>query len=316
MRVRAMSRRVFLVGILGAALLAGAVGQARAGEPVVLGCASAANLKGLFEKLTKLFEKFVPGAGVQAQGLGAMLTQAPEWAGVDWSKPATVLLLGGKAFGKAEPVPVIFLTLADGALFRQAHPEGAPVGFEVRGNVAIVSPEKAALAAITPERFDIYSKFPAFAGTADAYLTVYAAQAMAEYQTEIDAAFKGIEQQAGQMMMPGPMASIGKIAKCLGPLANLAGKEVRRASITVELKDDSVDLWSRLYAGDDTELGAFFTGQPAELTDLVKYLPAEAVMSMAAKLDVTKGKPLFEAILKAIATPSTSRPRTRTSCAS
>ncbi|HUT36321.1 MAG TPA: hypothetical protein VNE39_22725 [Planctomycetota bacterium] len=303
MQLRATGRRVLLVGVLGAALLAGAVGPARGGEAVVLGCASAADLKGLFGKLGKLAEKFVPGTGPQALGLGAMLTQAPEWAGVDWSKPATIVLFGGKAFGKAEPVPVVVVTLADAALFRQAHPEGAPVAFEVRGDLAVVSPERAALAAMTPQRLEIYGTLPKIAGTADVYATVYAAQAVAEYQGEIDAALKEIEQQAGQMMMPGPMANIGKIFKCLGPLVNLAGKQVRRASLTVELKDDSVELWGRLYAGDDTELGTFFSGQPGELTDLVKYLPAEAAMAMAAKLDLAKGKPLFEAILKAIATP-------------
>jgi hypothetical protein len=294
---------VVLAASLAAAVLVGAAMPARAGEPVVLGCGSAADLKGLIAKLAKLAEKFVPGTGAQVQGMSAMLTQAPEWAGVDWSKPATVVLFGGKAFGKTEPVPVAVVALADAALFRQAHPEGGPVSFEVRGNSAIVAQEKAALPAMTAERFGLYSTFPKIAATADVYLTIYATQAMAEYQAEVDAGLKEFEQNVAQMAMPGPMAMFSKMVKCFGPLLNLAGKQVRRMSLAVEFKDDSVELWSRLYAGEDTELGTFLSGQPAEMTDLAKYLPAEAVMSAAGKLDITKGKPLVEAVLNAIAQP-------------
>jgi len=303
MRVRASWLRAVLVAGLAAAVLAGAAAPARGGEAVVLGCASAANLKGLIEKLAKLAEKFVPGTGAQVQGMSAMLTQAPEWAGVDWSKPATVVLFGGKAFGKTEPVPVAVVSLADAALFRQGHPEGGPVSFDVRGNSAIVAQEKAALPAMTAERFELYSKFPKIAATADAYLTIYATQTMGEYQAEIDAGLKEFEQEIGQMAMPGPMAMFTKMVKCFGPLLKLAGAQARRMSLSVEFKDDAVELWGRLYAGEDTELGTFLSGQPGEMTDLVKHLPAEAVLSAAGKLDITKGKPFVEAILKAIAPP-------------
>ncbi len=303
MRVRGNGHRVLLAVVLGAMLVAGVAGPARGGEPVVLGCGSAADLKGLIAKLGKLAEKFVPGTGVQVQGMSAMLTQSPEWAGVDWSKPATIVFFGGKAFGKTEPVPVVLVTVADAAQFRQAHPDGGPASFEVRNNVAIVAQEKAALAAVTPERFDLYSKFPKIAGTADIYITLYASQMIAEYQTEIAAGLKEMEDQAGAMAMPGPMASIGKIVKCIAPLANLGCKQVRRASLTMQFNDESLDVWGRLYAAEDTELGTFLSGQPAEMSDLAKYLPAETVAAMAGKLDAEKAKPLVEAVLKALAGP-------------
>jgi len=304
MRLSAKSRRVLLVGVLGAALLAGVVGHARGGEAVVVGHASTANVKALFDKLTKLAEKFVPGAGGIVEGWNAMLLQAPEWVGVDWSKPANVVLFSGKAFGKTQPVPVVIVALADGALFRQALPaKDARIGFEVRGDVAIVSPEKAALAAITPERFKLYSGFPKVAGAADLYVTLYTTQAMAEYQAEVDGALKQLDGQFGEMFMVGPMAGFGKVLKCLGPLVGLAGTQVRRVSLSVELKDDALELWGRLSAGEDTELGTFLSGQPTEMTDLVKYLPADAVMGLGAKLDMAKGKPLVDAIVKALAGP-------------
>lgn len=304
MRQVGNGRRAFLVAVLGVVLLAGAVSSARGGETVVLGCASAANLKGLFTKIGALAEKFVPGTGAQVLGMSAMLTQDPKFTGVDWSKPATAVLFGGKAFGKNEPVAVILVGMADAAAFRQANPAGAgPEGIEVRGDVAIVASDKAGLAAVTPERFDLYSKFPKIAGAADVYVTIYASQAVGEYQGEIDAGIKEMEQQAGQMAMGGPMAFVGKIVKCFGPLVNLAGKQVRRASFTLQFNDDSLDAWGRLYAAEDTELGTFLSGQPAETTDLVKYLPADLVMCMAGKLDLAKGKPLAEAVLKALTTP-------------
>lgn len=303
MRVKADGRRALLAVALGAMLLAGAANLARGAEAVVLGCASAADLKGLIAKVGKLAEKFAPGAGAQVQEMSTMLTQAPEWAGVDWSKPATVVLFGGKAFGKTEPVPVVLVTLADAAPFRQANPEGGRVSFEVRDNVAIVAQEKAALAAVTPERFALYSKFPKIAGNADVYITFYASQTIAEYQGEIEAGLKELEQQAGEMAMPGPMGNIAKVIKCIPPLVNLACKQVRRASLTLQFNEDSVDIWGRLYAAEDTELGTFLSGQPAEMTDLAKYLPAETVAAVTGKLDAQKLMPLVNAVLKAIAGP-------------
>jgi len=294
---------MLLAVMLGATLLAAVAGVAWGGEAVVLGSASAANLKGLLDKVAKLAEKFAPGAGAQVQGASAMLTQDPKFAGVDWTKPASALLFGGKAFGKAEPVPVILVTLADAAAFRQAaEKEGGQVGIEIRNNVAIVSPEKAALPAVTPERFELYSKFPKVAGTADVYLTVYITQLLTEFEDELEGGLKELEQNMGQMQMPG-MPNVGKVVKCVGPLVKLAGQQVRRVSLTVELKDDSVELWARLYAADDTALGTYLSAQPAETTDLVKYLPAEAVMSMAAKFDIAKAMPLMETILKSLAGP-------------
>ncbi len=301
MGVLAKGRRVALVAFLGVALLTGAT--ARGGEAVVLGAASAANLKGLFTKLGTLAEKFVPGAGEQVKGASAMLTQAPEWAGVDWGKPATIVLFGGKAFGKDEPVAVGFVTVADADLFRKARPEGGPMAFDVRGNIAIFSEEKAALAAVTPERLALYGAYPKVAAGTDVYLTAYIGVAMAEYQGEIEEGLKELEQGVANMPGGGPMATIAKAAKCVGPLVRLAGKQVRRVTLTATFNDDSVDIWGRLYAAEDTALGTFLSSQPAETTDLVKYLPADAVLGMACKLDMEKGKPLADAIIQAIAGP-------------
>lgn len=303
MRVFADSRRGIRAVALGLALLVTAPSLARAGEAIVLGHASAANLKGLLTKVGQLVEKFAPGQGQQVEGVGAMLTQNPEFVGVDWTKPANAILLGGKAFGKTEPVPVVLVALADAAPFRQAHPDGGPVAFEIRDNIAIIAQEKAALAAITPERFALYSKFPKIAGEGDVYVTAYLNAIIAEYKAEIDEGLKQLELGAGQPQMAGPMASIGKIVKCFAPLLDLAGQQVHRVTLVVQFNPDAVEAFGRVYAAEDSVLGTFLSGQPAETTDLAKYLPPEAVVTVAAKVDIIKAKPLFDAILKAVATP-------------
>jgi len=300
--LRNVSRRV-LAGILGAAVLAWSVGAARAAEPVVLGCGSALNLKALMGKVGALAEKFVPGTGQQAMGMGAMIFQNPEWAGVDWTKPATVVLFGGKAFGKTEPVPVVLVTLADPAQFKNAHPEGGPASYEVRDNMAIVAQEKAAVAAITPQRFDLYSKYPKIAGTSDLYITVYVAQAIHEYQSDIDEGLKEAEKDAAGVQAAGPMAMAGKMIKVAAPLVALAGKEARRATLMLQLDENAIGITGRLYCEPDSALGTFFAGQPTETSDLAKYLPADVVIGASGKLDLTKAKPLIEAVLKAIAPP-------------
>jgi len=303
MRRGAGRGRILLVALVGVAMLAGLAGPARGGQPVVLGCASAANLKGLFVKLGQLAEKFVPGTGAQVQGASGMLTQDPQWAGVDWSKPATVVLFGGKAFGKTEPVPVVVASLADAGQFRQAHPEGAPVAFDIRGNLVVVSPEKAALAAMTPRRMDIYGDFPKIAAGTDAYLTVYITSLLAEYKDEIESGLKEIEQSAAEMPMAGPMANLTSIVKTFGPLVRLAGQQVRRVTATITFQPEAIEVWSRVYAVADSPLAGFLAGQPAETTDLVKYLPADAVMSVSGKLDISKAKPLVDAVIGAVAAP-------------
>ncbi|HPD15875.1 MAG TPA: hypothetical protein PLE19_13045 [Planctomycetota bacterium] len=297
----ATGRRTFLAALLGAALLAGAAGPARGGETVVLGCATAADLKGLFTKIGALAEKFVPGTGAQVQGASAMLTQGPEWAGIDWSKPATIVLFSGKGFGKAEPVPVILAGIGDAAQFRQAHPEGGPMSFDIRNDVVVLAQDKAALAAITPERLELYSKVPKIAGNADLYLTAYLSLAVAEYQDEIEGGIKELEQGMAGMPAAGPMANLTSIVKCIGPLVRLAGNQVRRATMTVTFNPDSIEFWGRLYAAEDTPLGTFLSAQPTEMTDLAKYLPADLAMSMAGKLDVAKAKPFVDSVLQAIA---------------
>ena len=300
------ARRVLLVGLVCVALFAPAA--ARAAEPVVLGSASVQNLTALIAKAAKLADKFVPGTGVQVQGMSAMLTQAPEWAGVDWAKPATVVLFGGKAFGKPDPVPVVILAVADAAQFKNAHPAGGPVQFEIRGNLAVIAENPAGLAAITPQRLELYSAFPKLAASADLYVTAYVSAAVAEYQAEIDQGIKELEMDAAGLGPAGPMAMIGKITKTLGPLTNLAGKQLRRASLTLQLNDESVEMSGRFYSEPDSELGTFLAGQPAQGTDLAKFLPADVVMSVAGKLDIEKAKPLVDAVLKAIAAPLEMKP--------
>ena len=150
-----MERPAFRARILGCALAATLVGvaTARAAEPVLLGRGCARNLNVLVEKIGRLAEKFAPGSGAQITAQAGAFMRSPMWAGVDWTKPATAVLLGGKAFGKTEPVVVMVLALADPQAWQQAHPPNAPMPmhFKISGNQVVVAQEQAALDIITPQ---------------------------------------------------------------------------------------------------------------------------------------------------------------------
>jgi len=292
-----------LAGLLGVLVLASTV--ARAGEPVVLGRVSAANVRMLVDKAAKLAEKFAPGAGAMVMGgVGQQLMQPP-LAGIDFTQPATVVLFGGKAFGKKEPVPVVVATVGDAAKLNIQLPDGVPPPFQidVRDNFVVLAQEKDALAAITPKRLALYTKFPAFGGASDLYATFYVARAIEEYRADIDQGIKDMEESTAQLQVGGPMAIIGKVMKIWGPLVDLSGKQVRRTTLMLQLNDDNVQIAGRVYAEQDTALGTFFAGQPKEGTDLVKYLPADLVVGVAGKLDIAKTKPLVDSVLEAVGTP-------------
>jgi len=297
--------RVVLAGALAMAVVACGLATAHGGETVVLARVCARDLKALGDKVVKFAQKLAPEAGAGAAAQIASILESPKWVGSDWSKPATVIVLGGKAFGKTEPVAVVVVPVADAEKFRAARkvPEGAPTHFEIRDQFAIVSDEQAALAAITPRRLALYGQFPKIGGSTDVYLTIYIAEAIQEYQAEIDAQILEAQKKMAEVQMPGPMAVAGKMVKIAGPLAKLAGTQFRRASLMMQLNDDSVEIAGRLYPMEDSQLGTLFTGQPAEPGDLAKYVPADVVFGMTGKLDMAKAKPLAEAVLAAIAGP-------------
>ena len=305
-----MKRPLIHTRALACALAAALVGAAaaRAAEPVLLGRGCARNLNVLVEKIGRLAEKFAPGSGAQIAAQAGAFMRLPMWAGVDWTKPATAVLLGGKAFGKKEPVVVMVLALADAQAWKQAHPPNAPMPmhFRISGNQVVVAQEQAALQVITPQHLALYSKMPKLAAdaNADLYGTLYVGRLVTEYQADIQQAIQEIEQKAAAQPPVGPAAMVNKFVKAALPLVQLAGKQLRRVTLTVSLNAEDVQIAGRLYAQPDTELAALFNGQPKETTDLAKYLPAETVFGGAGKLDIEKAKPLVEAIFAAITQPA------------
>jgi len=288
---------------LAAALLL--AGVARAAEPVLLARGCVRNVNALVQKVAQLVEKFAPGSGPQTAAQVAGFTRSPMWAGADWTKPATIVLLGGKAYGKTEPVPVVVLALADAQAWQQAHPPNAPmpVHFKIAGNQVVVAQEKAALDVISPQHLALYSKMPRLAANADLYGTLYVGRLIEEYRPEIEEAIRELKERAAGQPMAGPAAMVDKFVRAALPLVNMAGKQLRRLTLTITLNNDDVEIAGRVYAEPDSELATLFNGQPKEMTDLAKFLPAEAVFAGAGKLDIQKLKPLVETSLAALAEP-------------
>jgi hypothetical protein len=307
-----MRKRV-LVGWLTVGLLAMALSAVRATaaeESGVLGHICIRDVKGMVDKVSKLVDKFAPGMGeAMVAGEAKQVLEAAGWAGVDWSKPVSFALLSGKQFGKKEPVPVAIVAVANAEALKALLQEGAkgPKHIEIRGNFAVASDEEAALKTINDDRLRIYTEFPKIAGTADVYLTVYAQRALTEYMPEIEEGLKAAQEQmaGGAAGMPpgmgGPFEMVQKVMKAVLPMAKLVSTEVRRASLTVELKDDSVEIGGRVYAVEGSELGTLYEGQPQKGSDLAKYLPADSVMGFAANMDATKARPLIEKVVKTLA---------------
>ena len=295
-----------VIGLVALAVVAGAIAPAGAGEAVVLGRACVRDMLALLEKASKVAEKVVPGQGAQMTAAAAMMLQGAESAGIDWTKPVTVVLLSGKAFGRVEPAVVGIFPVTNGEQFRQARQAAGKANehVEVRGNYALLSTKQAAFAAITERRINIYSKFPTAGGDADLYFTAYLDKIITEYQPEIDQAIQEAQERAAGMgPAAGPFAALASLQKVAGPLAKFAGKQARRVSLILKLTDESLDIQGRLYAVRDSQLAAAFAGQPAETTDLAKYLPRDAALSMVGKLDIEKLRGLIEAGLDTVAGP-------------
>jgi len=285
------------------ALVASAAAQA--GEAVVLGRVCVRDVKGLVAKAAKVADKFAPGQGTQLKAMADMQLQGAQFAGADWSRPVTVVLLSGKSFGKVEPAVVGIVPVTNGEQFRQARQAAGQLNekIEIRGNYALVSQDQAAFAAITERRINIYGKFPKAGGDADVYLTFYIDKAVQEYQPEIDQAIQEAQEQVAGLGAAGPFAAIAKFQKAAGPLAKFAAAQARRVSLILKLTDDSLDINGRLYAIEGSHLATAFAGQPSEMTDLAKYLPQDAVLSFTGKTDIVKLKPLIEAVLDTVAGP-------------
>jgi len=282
---------------------------ARAAEPTVLAHVCARDLKALGSKLQVLGEKLAPGEGGAAFGVLSRQLEQATWRGVDWARPVSLMLLGGEPFGKPHPLAVFVVALADADQFGAAREAAGQDGVQVdiRGKFAVLGSEQAALAAITPARLEHYSKFPAYGADGDVYATLYVASAVQEYQAEIDETFRNMEGRMGAAGQggppPGPRAFIAKMLRAAGGMANVAGKQVHRISMVVTLAGDAVELRSRIYPVPGSEFEAGLKGQPAEMTDLAKYLPSKAVAGFGANLDFLKTKPLFDVVLNGIAQP-------------
>jgi len=304
-----MARRALLAGAVLASLLLSALHTAHAAEPTVLGRISVRDPKGLSEKVVDFVDRLVAGlapkGGAGIRALAAGIFDAPKWGGVDWRRPVTLLVLGGKAFGRKEPVLVGVFPLANAELFRAARQQAVepPGHFRIHGQFAIASDEHAALELLPLGDFGLYTEPPEIAWDSDVYLTFYVARAIREYGADIEQAIRELQEQTKAMGGAGPLDIRGKMLQVLDPIAKVAGKQIHRATLMLTLNDESAELTGRLYAVPGSELAAFFAAQPRQTTDLAKYLPPDAVASLGGKLDMAKGRPLAEAIL-AVAGPA------------
>jgi len=302
MRTGEIRSRRLLAGVLAAGLLFAAAAS-YAAEPVVLGQVSVRNVKAILDKASKVAEKAWPGGGAFVNEAAANLLDENVLGGVDWTKPITLVLLSGKAFGKKEPTAVAILPLLDAKKFGEVAKAAGIGKIDVRGNVAIVSEDEGAVKFVTPERQAAYSEFPKEAGTADLAMTFSVAQGIEEYMDEIGEGIVKIEEQVAGLGNVGPQAVIAKIVKAIRPIAQLASKQVKAAGLTIQLNEDSIDFKARVTATEGSDLATCFAGQPTEMTDLVKYLQPEAVFGVAAKLDWSKLQPLANTVIGALAGP-------------
>ncbi|MFP4057670.1 MAG: hypothetical protein ACLF0G_12460 [Candidatus Brocadiia bacterium] len=293
-------RTIALAGVLLAAFVL-ATAPARGGEPMVVLRASFRNVPTIAGKLGKFVDKVMPGMGMMVQQGANQLMQGPEMAGVDWTKPISIVLFGGKAFGQKEPVPTLVVQLADTAAFRAAREKapGGPKQFDVRGNVAVLADKAEALQAVTPLRQRRYTELPTIAEGGDIYFTFYIADTLKEYQAEIGEGLAELERNAGQA--PGPGAFIQKFTKAVRPLLTLAGQQATRVTLVLGLADEAFELSGRFYAAEGTELGGFFAAQPGGTTDIARYLPEGLAASCTMQVDISKLRPLAEAAAAAVA---------------
>jgi len=296
-----------LAGALAVGTLALAARSSQAAEPAILSALYVRDGKALSEKVARLAEKIVPGSGAKMTREATQLFEKAEWAGVDWAKPITVLALGSGAGQPEEPALVAIFPLADAAKFQEARKNapGGPKKAEVRGNLALLADDEAALQAITPQRLAEHSQFPKAVGDADAYWTLAITATLTDptYGPQVQEQLASIEQMARFMIGAATGVQLdtdpNQITERWKRLTAFAAKQVREVSLSLKLNEDSVEIRARVTAPEGTDLAAFFAAQPAETTDLVKYLPPEAVTAIAAKLDAAKFRPLLAAVLGA-----------------
>ena len=93
-----------------------------------------------------LSEKVVPGSSEQVKSNAAQFLEGADFAGADWTKPVTVVVLGGKVFGKVEPAIVGIFPLTDAGKFRQAREQAARENekLDIRGNYALLTEDEGA----------------------------------------------------------------------------------------------------------------------------------------------------------------------------
>jgi len=303
MRTREVRSRWLLAAVVAAGLLVAAAAISDAAEPVVLGQVTFRNIKALVDKSAKVAEKAWPGGGVFVNEAAAQMLDENVLGGVDWTKPITLVFLSGKEFGKKEPTVVAVLPLLDAKKFGEAAKAAGIGKIDLQGNLAIVSEDEGAIKFVTPQRLLGYSAFPAEAGTADIAASFTVGQSLEEYMDEISEGILRLEEQVGGLGNIGPGAFLVKAVKAFRPLVKLAAKQVKSAGLNVQLNENSIDLKWRMTAAEGTELATFIASQPAGGSDLVKYLPPEAVAGLAAKMDWMKLQPFANAIIGSLAGP-------------
>jgi len=286
------SRGIAAALAVAGAMLAGAA-ACEAGTPVTLAHLWVRNARGLVGKVAGLAGRVAPEAGAMVTAGAAGVLDGPEWAGIDWGRPVSVALVRGSAFESPVPAVVAFLPVADAERFRQARQAAARPDetLEVRGDVAVLADKAEALRLVTPKMLEYMRGTPALAAKGDLYFTVYVARVVEECRPLIDAALgpgAGTEE-----------AAAGPALMATDPLLKLAGSQLRRLSLAVQLGEQALEMCGRLYPLEGSPLAGLVEAQRGGTPDLDRHLPANAALALAARLDVAKLKPLLQAVLEA-----------------
>jgi hypothetical protein len=312
MHTQAPRRRLALAVLLAAAALVTAV-EARAADAVILGRVSFRNAQGFVAKATKLAERIVPGEGAAFLERAAQFLRDPRVPGIDWTQPLSVVLFSGRSFGQNDPVPVAVVPLADADALRQVAGDAASAlgvaQIEIRGRRALLAKHPDALKAITPRRLDLYATYPRIAGDTDAYITLYVARGIQEYQADIDAFAARQAKRFGGKQGVSLFSLLGGAANLIRPLAQFTGKQAERLTLMLRITDDAVELTGRLYAVEGSGLAAFLTDQPADGIGVARYLPKDTLLGAAARVDVAKLRTFADVAARAFRPPGEPAPQ-------